>query len=256
LFTLYNVTVVVAAAATFLIALKSTRLPTQPWYYVPLLAVLAPALDAAARLVATSATAGTATASGWRRVVRLALALVIASAVTLPAWRLLHERRTNVDLVAATLAKRVAPGEAIVVYPWYCGVSFRRYYEGKAPWVAVPPLEDLRIHRYDLLKAAMAQPNPMEPAVELMGKTLQSGHRVWVVGGLPTTRTDVPPPILPPAPHGPQGWNNGPYVTVWGMQTAYFLQTHALHAEFLPAPSDARMNPFENLSVVVVSGWR
>lgn len=243
---LFSATVMVAAAAAFMIALKATSLPTQTWYYVPLMVAVAPMLDA-------GVWAGAATTV--RRLTRLGLVVVIAGTAVTPALRLVRERRTNVDLVASLVERRAAQGDVIVVYPWYCGVSFRRYYHGGVGWTTIPPVEDLRIHRYDLLKAAMARSNPIEPVLERMADALKSGYRVWLVGGLPPLSGAAPPPALPPAPNAPAGWRNLPYLITWGQQATHFLQSHALRAETLPTSTDGLSNPLETLSVVVVSGW-
>ena len=239
--------VLVAATAAFLIALKTTRLPTQPWYYVPLLASLAPVLDASAWM-----------AAGRKipRIARLVLALGIAASTALPAWRQVAERRTNVDIVASLVGREAAPGDAIIVYPWYYGVSFRHYYKGSAEWVTLPPLEDLRIHRYDLLRAAMERPNPIDPVLEKMAATLRSGHRLWLVGGLPDPRQVVEPAPIPPAPNATSGWYCVPYLVTWAQQASYLLKQHALQAEVRPAETGTPVNPYENIPVILVSGWR
>jgi hypothetical protein len=183
-------------------------------------------------------------------------AVGIAAAVALPGWQQVTERRTNADIVATVLGKEAAAGDLILVTPWYYGVSFHRYYKGSAEWVTLPPLEDLRIHRYDLLKAAMARPNPIDPVLERMAETLKSGHRLWLVGVLPDPRTVEQPAVLPPAPNAPSGWYCGPYLITWAQQASYLLKSHALRAEVRPTGAGRPVNPYENMPVVVVSGWQ
>ncbi len=236
----------VASIAIFFAALTASRLPTQPWYYVPLMAVIAPTLDAGACAAATSRA---------KRAARLALAALIALGA-LGGWKQVLERRTNMDAVAALVQKQGAPGDFILVYPWFNGVTFQRYYKGTAQWTTIPPIEDLRIHRYDLLKQKMADPNPMGPALEKMETCLKSGHRVWVVGGMPPLAGPGPPAPLPPAPGASSGWGNGPYVLLWGRQAAYFLMSHARESRSFPDLSSPFVNPLETISVGEVSGWR
>lgn len=244
---LWSGAILIAATAAFLIALKSTRLQTQPWYYVPLLAILAPVLDASAWTAVTG--------KAWR-VARMVCAVGIAASLALPGWQQVTERRTNADIVATVVGKEGAAGDLILVTPWYYGVSFHRYYKGSAEWVTLPPLEDLRIHRYDLLKAAMARPNPIDPVLERMAETLKSGHRLWLVGVLPDPRTVEEPAALPPAPNAASGWYCGPYLITWAQQASYLLKSHALQAEVRPTGAGRPVNPYENIPVVVVSGWR
>src|SRR6185436_19112390 len=114
----------------------------------------------------------------------LAAAIVIACTI-IPLWRGLHVRQTNMDLVAAKLEASAAADDLIIVNPWYLGVGFHYHFHGRTRWVSVPPIEDLRIHRYDLLKSAYQSVQPMEPVLAAIGQTLRSGHRLWLVGGLP-----------------------------------------------------------------------
>ncbi|TMQ63741.1 MAG: glycosyltransferase family 39 protein [Candidatus Eisenbacteria bacterium] len=244
---LFSGAVVVASTAAFLAALASTKLQTQPWYYVPLLAILAPALDAGAWAAATT--------HAWK-IARLVLAAAIAAAMAVPGWAHVTERRTNADIVASLVGTEASAQDLIVVNPWYYGVSFRRYYKGTADWTTLPPLEDLRIHRYDLLKAAMARSNPIDPVLEKVTATLKSGHRLWLIGVFPDPRDVEEPAVLPPAPHASSGWYCAPYIITWGRQISYLLKSHVLRAEVLPTGAGRPVNPYENLAVVVVSGWR
>ena len=74
--------------------------------------------------------------------------------------RLAKYRQTNIDLIAAQLREQAGPNDLILVYPWYCGITFNRYYHGAAPWTTLPALSDPRIHRYDLLKEKLAARRP------------------------------------------------------------------------------------------------
>jgi hypothetical protein len=122
--------------------------------------------------------------------------------------------------------------------------------------MTIPPLEDLRIHRYDLLRAAMTRPNPNEPVLEKMAAALQSGHRVWVVGGLPDPRQVEQPAPISPAPHPESGWYCAPYLVTWAQQASFLLKQHARGAEVRPTAAGAPVSPYENIQVIVVSGWQ
>ena len=243
----FNAAVLILATLVYLTAVKATRFLTQPWYYVSLMALLAPVIESSAWAAARN--------TAWR-IGRIALVLAIAGATVLPGWRQVTERRTNMDAIASYLETQAAAGDVIVVYPFYIGVSFQRYYRGAAAWMTLPPIEDLRIHRYDLLKAAEARSNPIDPILEAMTRSLRSGHRVWLVGGLEKTRVDRPAPAIPPAPHPKYGWYGGPYFYTWCHQAGYFLNTHALEREALPAIGRGPVSPYENIPVFVVSGWQ
>lgn len=244
--TVFATALLVLGSAVFLLALKSTHLPTEPWYYVPLLVAVVPALDAA---IAASLPSGTP------RLAWPALAIVLALSGSASAWPRLAERRTNLDRVAAHLASHAVEGDVVIVSPSYYGVSFRRYYKGAARWMVLPPAAETRIHRYDLIKDAMTRPDAVEPALHAMSDALASGHRVWLVGGLPDPGSSggVAPPV---APTGPMGWYCGPYLVAWGRQASYMLSQHAIKGEPVSVPLSAHVNPYENVPMVVVSGWK
>jgi len=244
---LFAAAALVATALAFLAAVALARLPTQPWYWIPLLAVAAPALEAGAWAASSR--------PAWR-VARLGVALGLAALSVSPAWRDLSERRTNLDAVAAHVAAHAVPGDAVVVYPFYFGVTFQRYYRGPVAWATLPPLADLRIHRYDLLKQAMASPAPLDPVFETLSAALRAGRRVWLIGGLPPARPDQPAPSIPPAPHPDWGWMGAPYMIAWGQQAAHFLGSHALAAEEVTLPPRGPVSSYENVPLIVVSGWR
>lgn len=191
------------------------------------------------------------------RGVRLAVCLAVAG-VSMPAvWTGVRERQTNVDLVAAQVETDAKAEDMIIVYPWYCGATFARYYTGKAFWTTLPPHSDLTLQRLDLLRDQMIKPDPIRPILERIEATLRSGNRVFLVGGLPFPQEGQKAPHLPPAPNATTGWDDSPYVMSWGMQAGDFLRTHALGAKKLPkVPDGGAVNPFEDLEVYVVTGWR
>ena len=106
------------------------------------------------------------------------------------------------------------------MHPWYCGVTWNYYFDGAPGWTTVPPLRDLRIHRYDLLKEQMVrddQQRVVAPVIERIRDTLKAGNRVWLVGGLPAPPSGTRVPTLPAASLGAK-WSGQTYETFWGMQ--------------------------------------
>jgi hypothetical protein len=243
---LYGATATVVATVTYLLALGAARLRPEPWYFVPLMVVVAPALDAIT---------GTTTSRGWR-IGRITLALAVAGMVAIPAWRQLSKPRTNIDRAAAVVSAQSAAGDLVIVSPFYYGVSFRRYYQGPTAWTTLPPLEDVSIHRYDLLKAQMARANVIEPVLAKMAEALRSGHRVWIVGTLPETDPDRPPVAPSPASGARSVWSSGDYMHSWGQQVAYLLETRAVRGRIVQPLSNGAVNPYEDVPVTAASGWR
>jgi hypothetical protein len=144
----------------------------------------------------------------------------------------------------------------VLVHPWFCGVTFNRYYQGPAPWITLPALSDFRVARYDLLKEKLAATNPIKPVLDQIAQTLASGNRLWIVGELPAPEPgEAEPPDLPPAPEGPQGWFDVPYSYVWGRQTEAFIAAHGGRTEVVPTGSNDAVNKYEDASLAVVKGW-
>jgi hypothetical protein len=241
LFALLSLPAVVLAQWAFLAALEYEP---RAWYFLPVLAVAAAALDV--RLAA----------SPLLRTVRLGAAVLAVLALALPVLSLARVRMTNVDLVAARIAAEAAPGDLVVLAPWYYGISYLRYARGSTPWMTVPDLSDHRIHRYDLVKARMARPEPLGDVLGAIERTLRSGHRVWVAGELQPLPPGEPAPVLPPAPAPGSGWREHPYLWAWSQQVGAFLRDHAVQGAQVPVPWDGPVNGFERLNLLVFGGWR
>jgi hypothetical protein len=202
----------------------------QPWYFLAVLAVGAAALDV--RLAASPA---------WRAV-RLAAAVLAVAVLALPATSLARVRMTNVDLVEARIAAQAAPGDLVVLAPWYMGVSYVRYARGTTPWMTLPDLSDHRRHRFDLLKARMEEREPIAGVLGAVERALRSGHRVWVAG-----EVEIPPPGAPAPDHVMQAWSQ---------QLGAFLRDHAAQGGRVPVPWNGPVNGYERLELLVFSGWR
>jgi len=240
---LFAGTSLVLVAAAYALFLKLAELPTQPWHYVPLMAFSAVCLDAI--FLAT-----------WRwarpaAIILAALTISMTFVFELPAVKC---RQTNVDLIAASLSSEVAPNDYLIVHPFFCGVTFERYYKGAAPWTTLPPLKDYTLQRYDLLKAKMQTKDPIAPVIDQITSTLQSGNRVWLVGEIPFD--EEPLPEIRPAPNNPWDWREPVYSFYWGVQVTQYLSAHCQRSAVVIAPSTNCVNPFENLPVLVVTGWK
>jgi hypothetical protein len=171
---------------------------------------------------------------GWARPAAMILAALTISTAFLFELPALKCRETNVDLIAASLSREVAPNDYVIVHPFYCGVTFNRYYKGAASWTTLPPLEDYTLQRWDLFNAKMETKDPLGPVVDQITSTLQSGHRVWFVGD----------------PFAERSWFK------WGAQVAQFLSAHSQRSAVVADRSTNCVNPFENLPVFVATGWK
>ena len=188
------------------------------------------------------------------RMLSLGLALFVAATALSPFHERAQMRMTNCDTIAKVLEQRASRDDLIVVTSLFYGVSFQRYYHGEAEWLAVPTVADFSLQRWDLLKLALAQPDPVAEIVSRLETVLRNGHKVFLVGKLPPPLSEQPEP-LPPAPHPEFGWELEPYLAYWRLELAYWLEHHALHGTDLGI-DQTRINPFEQLGLFEVSGLR
>lgn len=189
------------------------------------------------------------------RAVGLGLALIVTITSVRPLFALAQTRMTNCDQIAATLEQRAAAEDLIIMTSPLYGISFQRYYHGSASWVTLPPIEDLTLHRWDLIKQTIAKPDPVPELVARAQNVLQSGHRIFLVGKLgPAPATE--PESLPPAPQSQFGWNMEAYTTQWKSELTYWFEHHALHGTNIPLDEKQLVNPLEQLGLFEVSGLR
>ena len=178
--------------------------------------------------------------------------------IAVPAARKdLNRRFTNVDLVAQRVAVEAGPDDFIVVTPWYCGITFDRYFKGPTPWDTLPPLKDHSIHRYDLVREKMETREVLQPVLAQMAATLQAGHRVWVVGQIRIPAAGQPvPPDLPPPPLKYSHWSDQPYNWNWTDQAVVFLRNHSRQFQQVYSSTNENVNITENLQLQLAEGWQ
>jgi hypothetical protein len=120
--------------------------------------------------------------------------------------------------------------------------------------MTLPELSEKRIHRYDLIKTKMEEPDAIADIRSAISKTLQSGNRVWLVGGAQPTEGQGPL-SLSPAPDPLFGWSSQAYTYAWSMQLGAFLQQHVMDGEVVISPSK-NISINENIPLVIARGWR
>jgi len=244
---LFALLVLVLGLAAQLLFQEFLAYTPRAWYDLPLLALVACALEPLVAALCRTPLA---------RLARVALAITLAAAMLpyeLPRLRL---RMTNADLVARRLASVAAPDDLVVVSPWYYGVSFDRYYRGPASWTTLPDLPEHGVHRYDLVKAKLAAPHPIDDVLAAVQRTLSGGHRVWLVGQVRLPLPGQAPPVLPPAPASPAGWHDFPYVQSWALQLGALLRAHAGSLARVSVASPDPVSPLEDMTLAVAAGWR
>jgi hypothetical protein len=224
----------------------------QPWYYVEILILCAISLDGI-----LSASWRALRPWGLVRIGFLAMMMILNAG---SAWAEAHTRRSNLDVGAAFLSHNASAGDLIVVQDAWEGITFNRYYRGRAQWLSVPPIDSHEVHRIDLVIAEMNEPEAMTPVLRAITNTLTSGHHVWLVGSIPIVRWQDAPPgptPLPPRPSEmPTRWWMGSYLSWWNQQATTLLLDHAQEekAEVIAAPGP--VNHFEDVSVVRFTGYK
>ncbi len=226
--------------------IKSSGLPTQVWYYIPVLCFTMAGCDCVFPRVHAFTRTGV-------------LAIALFGLVLSPsAYSALRWRQSNGDIVAAQVAKEATAGDFIIVNTWYFGVTFAHYYHGAAEWTTLPSIDDFRFQRYDLMMKKLQTPHAIAPVLARVQAALSSGHKVWIVGKISAPPPGAPMPGDPPlAPHGPFGWLDAPYYEAWEKQLGWYLQNHAGKVTFFVADNAGAIpvNPFENLGLIAFRGW-
>lgn len=242
---LFAGTILLVATAGFAGFLWFAALTTEPWYFLTLMALAAACFE-------IGLPAG--------RHLRAAIFgfAILTAIISVPFERQdLNWRFTNLDLLAPRLAAEAGPDDFIIVSPWYCGISFGRYFKSSTPWNTLPPLKDHSTHRFDLVREQMQTPRPMQPVLDQIAATLRAGHRVWFAA-----MTDIPAPgipmqpDLPPPPLKFSGWSDRPYNQLWSPQVAQFLSNHSRSFAQDYYTTNQNVNFVENLRLFVAEGWR
>jgi hypothetical protein len=228
------------------------RLPTQTWYFLPVMALAAICFDYSMSPI-------------QKRFRVVAFSFITATSLLSVAFAMrdLRQHFTNIDLFAGQLLNQAAPQDLVIVVPWQYGITFNHYFKGRTLWTTLPPIADHSVHRYDLVKLQLQQTNCLQPVFDQMTATLQSGHRVWLLAGVGEVGITRPgtfsPPSLLAAPLKSSGWADMPYTRVWASQASHFLSDHSLQFEQVTVSSktnDAAVNTAELANLFMASGWK
>jgi len=218
--------VLLMAVVGYFLFLHFAALITEPWYFLPLVAVIGVCFDLGINLLQLPRLWKTASFGA------LAATAVIAAIFGL---RDLNCRFTNIDLAAAYLQDKAAPQDYVVVTPWYLGISFNRYYHAPANWDTLPPVADHATHRFDLVPASdLEKTRAMQPVLDRIASTLQAGHQVWVVGWMSV-----------PAPGH-----------VAASPEARFIAEHSVQFEPADLKIPGQISDFECVSLLQAHGWK
>lgn len=218
---------------------------TYDWHYVAILVLIAVCLD-----------------SSWIHIIRnyraQSVLTVLVSIVALTlfplAWNEIDIRRTNLDLMAVQLKRMAQPNDLIVVAPFQYAITYQRYDQRAASWVAGPDVRDLKIHRYDLLKALMQESDSMRRVEKMMITTLNAGHRIWLVGSFPPPPREEPHYVLPKG-YQQGDKHRGRYENYCISYIAYVVEKYAVKRKIV-TPASSGISRFERTSLEVVQGFK
>lgn len=240
---------VVYALVIFLIApllqfvfLTKVGLPPRAWYFLNFLAPMMVCAD----VVWNSFTPKIRTG-------RVAVALLIGLLTASVCWSGAQLRQTNVDLIAAKLKSDKKPEDLVLVAPWFNGVSLCRYYP-QTNFTTLPPMEEIRIHHYDLMKRSMQSAEPIAGLESQIVGALRGGHKVWLVGSLKFPQPGEKVAQIPPYYTG-IGNNDAAYYFSWSGRLGKLVQEHATLGDIVTPAPPAPINPVENLNLIAISGW-
>lgn len=236
------------AIVGYFVFLRMVSFFTQSWYYLLIMGLLAVLIDAAISMLVRN--------NNGLRGIRLVLFVFVLVMISGNVVRASKVRQTNVDLVAQKLLETSTESDLIIIHPWWPGLTFERYYQGLTPWMTLPDISEHRIQRYDLVMEKMKEDHPNEDILEKARNTLQLGHTIWFVCDVSLLQQTGPPRYLPPAPNGPLGWHEGPYLLYWMRQVAYFMKSHAQTIEEIAVSAGTSVNEHENMRLYRVRVWR
>ena len=222
--------------------LTQVGLPPRSWYFLIWLAPMMVCADAIW--------------SAFKPSLQMARAVIVlfVAVVCVPAcWAGSKLRQTNIDLIAAKLKADAKPGDLVLAAPWFHGVSLVRYYP-QDQFVTLPPMEEIRIHRYDLMKRAMESSDPVGPVANQIVETLRGGHTVWIVGFLKFPAAGETVSQYPPY-HKGIGINDAAYYFSWSTLLGKLVQEHATKGDVIPIPASNEINSVEKVTLIAVSGW-
>ena len=235
----------IVALPSFLFFLWHSQMPTQIWYFLPITVLAAVCVDR------------TFQTSGSKRFGMLRLTLfTVLLGITIPTTRQnLAQVLTNVDLIANRVAAEASAQDLVILDPWHCGTSFRRYYNGSARWTSIPPLDDYEIQRFDQLRVRMMSGEPIKDLLAACAETLAGGHRVWMVGygfQIPIAA----PASLPPAPASVYGWRDMAYELVWSGQVFHQASMDATGVSRFTTEPALSVSGYEPLECYIFAGKR
>ncbi len=220
--------------------------PSNIWYFLPMLALSAIAID---RILDSDS------ASPAGIILRLILSVACVLSSVGPAFTKVQVRASNLDVIASVLEKNAAKDDLIVIYPFVDAITFSRYFHGPAPFETIPKIEDLSLHRWDQLVEQARKENAIAPLLNRVNETLRSGHQVWVATTFPLNARAGTPPLVQPL-RDPARQRIGYFLGGWGEQFVANLRAHVERSGPVNVTVDQPVSRYEHSRLFVFSGWK
>ncbi len=219
---------------------------TNVWYYLPILAVAAVAMDLILDLE---------NLRGHAPIARMTVALLGVIFVLPFSLRALDRRASNIDLAAAVISKQASEDDVVIVWPAPDGITFQRYLRRPLDWIAIPQVEHFPAQPGDDLLAPFREAGALQPVIEKVEAALKSNRRVWLASTWPLQLPRGPvPPVLPLSAANPR--KMGYFLRGWGYLLAQEFQMHAAHISKVNLPNDQSISAYEEANVLVFEGWK
>jgi hypothetical protein len=247
---IYMILVLVVANTAGAVFFVAHGIFPHPWHYIPFLAIAALGIEVALQ-------SGRDEGGRASRACLLVSVVVVAIAIV-PAWQLAHFRRTNMDRLTALLAARAAPGDLVLLAPFWFAPGFKYYYRGAAEWNTLPLTStdvENSILPFKAIKTIMTKPRANEPTLDKVRAALSRGNTLWILGWFEFPAPNTPPLDPPPAP-APYGWNSILYSSAWSQQVGALLNRRARNIDPVDAGVTEPVSPFENAPLLRVQGWK
>jgi len=236
----------ILAAVVYLGFFAVSRQPYNSRYFIVLFAYVAVPAEALL-LIRVNAFA-------IMRLLRLAMVAYLCWAYAGPVWRDIARGESQMVRVVELIEANADNGDLIVISPWAEGMIFARYFHGPNPWFTIPPLEDNRMHRSDLIKKCMQEDDPTAAARAKIAEALQDKRRVFFVVGNAMISQQATIPVRPGKPPLPlTEWNETVYLLYWHAGTQTLLLRHSVEQEFLCRASGEYRSP---VGLICFQGWK
>jgi hypothetical protein len=243
---LYAVVAGLVGSVATLVFFQRLQWPSNIWYFLPMLALAAIAID---RILDFES------ASRGGIILRLILSVACVVSSAGAAFTKVQVRASNLDVIASVLEKHAGREDLIVIYPFVDAITFSRYFHGRAPFETIPKIDDLSLHRWDQLVQQARKENAIAPLLTRVNETLRSGHQVWVATTFPLTAAAGSAPPVHPL-RDPARQRIGYFLGGWGEQFVANLREHVERSGPVKVALDQPVSRYERSRLFVFSGWK